>query len=222
MAQELGAQELGRITRPTASQYQGRRKLLLVPLVYGPPADVQDGVATLQKYWDQVQTQVGALESALGGLRHIYHESLAEGGQEGLERLGRVDLSSHQFVQARCAAGAALEATEDGGCLAETLDLQRCLLLPFASESVARRLHEWFNESNRKRYEHIARRIDATLGVNEVGLLLVSERHQIQFPTDIEVFYVSPPALDEFRRWLQEWVARQQQPPEGPDLSEDE
>ena len=195
---------------------------MLVPLVYSPPADVQDGVAALQKYWDQVQTQVEALEAALGGLRHIYHESLAEGGQEGLELLGKMDLRSYQFAQARCAAGAALEATEDGGCLAETLDLQRCLLLPFASESVARRLHEWFNESNRKRYEHIAGRINATLGENEVGLLLVSERHQIQFPADIEVFYVSPPALDEFRRWLQEWAARQQKPPEEADLSEEE
>ena len=112
-----------------------------------------------------------------------------------------------------------LEATEDEGCLAETLDLQRCLMLPFASQSVARRLHDWFNESNRKRYEHIAGRIDATLGQNEVGLLLASERHQIQFPADIEVFYVSPPALDEFRGWLQEWEARQQAPPEESDSS---
>jgi hypothetical protein len=45
---------------------------------------------------------------------------------------------------------------------------------------------------------------------NQVGLLLVSERHQIQFPSDIEVFYVSPPALDEFRRWFQNWLAQQQ------------
>ena len=33
------AEELGRIQRPTASQYDGRRKLLLVPLIYGPQAD---------------------------------------------------------------------------------------------------------------------------------------------------------------------------------------
>jgi hypothetical protein len=38
---------------------------------------------------------------------------------------------------------------------------------------------------------------------------LISERHQVQFPADIEVFYVAPPALDEFRRWLQNWMAQQ-------------
>ena len=27
------------------------------------------------------------------------------------------------------------------------------------------------------------------------------EGHQLQFPSDIEVFYVAPPALDEIKRW---------------------
>ena len=73
------AQELGRIQRPAASQYDGRRKLLLVPLVYGPQADNAEGAAVLQNYWDQMQNQVEALEGALGGLQHIYHESLTAG-----------------------------------------------------------------------------------------------------------------------------------------------
>ena len=70
------AQELGRIDRPSVDQYQGRRKLLLVPLVYAPQSDIQEGAAALQNYWEQMQTQVAAMETALGGLQHIYHESL--------------------------------------------------------------------------------------------------------------------------------------------------
>jgi len=208
------AQEIGRISRPAADQYQGRRKLMLVPLVYGPPGDEPDGVAALVKYWDQMQTQVTSLEAALGGLRHLYHESVPAGGQEGLDYLERMDQRSHQFVKAKCESGATLEATEDAGLLAEIMDLQRCLMLPLISGKVVQRLHDWFTESNRSRYEHISKQIDSTLGENEAGLLLVSERHQIQFPADIEVFYVSPPALDEFRRWLQSWIAQQQMPPE--------
>tara|TARA_B100000315_G_scaffold18895_1_gene16700 strand:+ start:2171 stop:2854 length:684 start_codon:yes stop_codon:yes gene_type:complete len=210
------AQEIGRISRPAAEQYQGRRKLLLVPLVYGPPDDAQDGVAILQEYWDQMQTQVKSLESALGGLRRLYHESIPAGGQEGLDYLERVDQRSHRFVEAKCESGATLEATEDAGLLAEIMDLQRCLMMPLISGKVAQKLQEWFTESNRGRYEHISKQIDSTLGEGEAGLLLVSERHQIQFPADIEVFYVSPPALDEFRRWLQDWIARQQSLPEAP------
>ncbi len=204
------AEELGRIQRPPASQYDGRRKLLLVPLIYGPQADNAEGAAVLQNYWEQMQTQVEALENALGGLQHIYHESLTVGGAEGLEQLGAADQRSHGFITAKTQSGAVLEATEDMDILLETLDLQRCMMIPLASASVGSRLQEWHAESNRQRYDYIANQIDSTLGENETGLLLISERHQVQFPTDVEVFYVSPPALDEYRRWFNNWMEQQQ------------
>jgi len=204
------AEELGRIQRPSASQYDGRRKLLLVPLIYGPQADDPAGAEVLKNYWDQMQMQVDALEGALGGLQHVYHESLTVGGQEGLDQLGAADQRSHAFISSKTEKGAVLEATEDMDVLLETLDLQRCMMIPLASASVGSRLQEWHSESNRQRYEHIANQIDSTLRENGTGLLLISERHQVQFPTDVEVFYVSPPALDEYRRWFQNWMDQQQ------------
>ncbi len=204
-------QDLGRIDRPAAEQYRGRRKLVLVPLVYSPAPDQPEGAAALQNYWEQMQTQVAALENALGGLQRVYHESVTAGEEEGMEQLQAGDRRSHAFVAGKREAGAVLEATEDLEILLETLDLQRCLMLPLTSPGVASWLQEWHAEANRRRYEHIARRISETLEEDGVGLLLISERHQVQFPTDVEVFYVSPPALDEFRRWLQHWAARQQQ-----------
>ena len=204
------AQELGRISRPTAGQYQGRRKLLLAPLVYGPTSQDESGAAALQKYWDQMQEQVAALQSALGGLDRIYHESLVEGGPVGLEQLKGVDQRSYNFIQAKIDAGTSLEATESADLLLETLDLQRCMMVPLTSEKVALQLREWFTASNSERYHYIAQQIDQTLGEGETGVLLISERHQVQFPTDIEVFYVSPPALDDYRRWLQNWLDQQQ------------
>ena len=204
-------QELGRVNRPAAEQYRGRRKLLLVPLVYSPAPDEPEGAAALQNYWEQMQTQVAALENALGGLQHVYHETITAGEDEGMAQLQAGDRRSYSFIAAKRESGAALEATDDMEILLETLDLQRCLMIPLTSPSVASRLQEWHAEANRRRYEHIATRIDETLTEDGVGLLLISERHQVQFPADIEVFYVSPPALDEFRRWLQNWAARQQQ-----------
>jgi len=165
----------------------------------------------LLNYWEQMQTQVAAIETALGGIQYIYHESLTVGGSEGLEQLEATDQRSHRFIQDKCQAGAVLQSTEDLGILLETLDLQRCLMIPLASQAIASRLQEWHAESNRKRYDYIANQIDTTLGEDAVGLLMISERHQVQFPGDIEVFYVSPPALDEFRRWIQNWLSQQQQ-----------
>lgn len=169
------AQELSRMERPSIGQYLGKRKLLLVPLMYGPPTGEEEGVEILQRYWDQMQTQVAALESSLGALRHIYHESLTEGGAEGLRHLEAADQRSHSFVAARCESGATLEATEDADSLLQSLDLQRCLMLPLASQVVAQRLHEWLTESTAKRYDSIANQIDSTLGEDELGLLMINE-----------------------------------------------
>jgi hypothetical protein len=223
-----GGQELGRVERPAAEQYRGKRRLLLVPLIYGPPpvaeaggegseesSEESQGQVILERYWEQAQTQVNALSAGLGGLDRIYHESLFEGGEAGLAYLQMADRRSHGLIQAKFQAGATLEATESLDLLTETLDLQRCLMVPFTSEKVASRIQEWFAEGTRSRYEYIAQQIDQTLQADETGLLLINERHQVQFPTDIEVFYIAPPALDEFRRWVQNWAARQRRAEEA-------
>ena len=209
-----GGQELGRVERPAAEQYRGKRRLLLVPLLYGPPAEPDSeeaqGQAILERYREQADTQINALAAGLGGLHRIYHESLTEGGEAGLAYLQLADRHSHDLIAAQRRAGATLEAAESWELLTETLDLQRCLMVPFTSEKVASHIQEWFAEANRRRYEYIAGQIDQTLQPDETGLLLINERHQVQFPTDIEVFYIAPPALDEYRRWLQNWAARQE------------
>jgi hypothetical protein len=71
----------------------------------------------------------------------------------------------------------------------------------FMSQKVASRVTESYFQAVKKRYEHIKQVIDQTLKASEVGMLLIREGHQVQFPTDVEVFLVAPPALDEIRRW---------------------
>ena len=206
-------EQLGRIDRPEAEQFQGKRKLLLIPLIFGTPQQLREGQTLLQKYWVQMQSQVESLESRLGRVKRIFHENIAAGEEEGLARLQAMDERSYKFVQSKCRSKAVLEATEDEGTLLEVVDLQRCLMLPLLSSRLTAKLHEWYFEGMNRRYEHIGKRIDESLGKDEVGLLLIGERHQVQFPQDIEVFYVSPPALDEYRRWFQNWLAESQRQP---------
>ncbi len=204
------AHELGRMERPSTESFRGKRKLLLAPRVYAPPIDEEEGIAVLQRYWDQIESQVASLESRLGTIRRVYHEGMTNGGEEALKYMATVDERCHALIQSKIRAGASLEVTEDGEVLVETLDLQRCLMLPFSGNTVALRLREWLTEGLRRRYEYVSKRIDDTLGEDQVGLLFISERHQVQFPADMEVFFVAPPALDEFRRWLDGWIAKQQ------------
>jgi hypothetical protein len=84
------------------------------------------------------------------------------------------------------------------------MDWNRCLIVGLQNPKVTTKVYEFYLEAAKKRNEQIARKIDATLKDDEIGLLLMREGHQVQFPADIQVFYVSPPALDEIKRWLRE------------------
>ena len=215
-------EELGRISRPATANYQGKRKLLLAPLVHlaaPPDAIPSEGAEIVARYWEQVDVQIRAVQNALGTITHVYHENLPEGGDDGLGYLAATNQDTHQLVSRLVEAGAILEATESMEIMAEALDLQRCLMQPLMSFAVATRLQEWFADANRRRYDFISSSIDASLGEDEAGLLLINERHQAQFPSRIEVIYIAPPALDEFRRWAQNWseqLQRQMYEPAGP------
>ena len=50
----------------------------------------------------------------------------------------------------------------------------------------------------------MAHQIDDALKSGDAGILFLREGHQVQFPPDIRVFYIAPPALDEIKRWLRE------------------
>lgn len=200
------SQNLGRIERPSASHYEGKRKVLLIPLPYESPDMPEEGVELLDRFWAQVRSQIASLERQLGQVQHIYHVAVTSSGDAGLQRVREVMPRSSSLVEAWWQAGAVVESTEDEEVFLEALDLQRCMMLPFASQKVSRKLEEWLVEATRRRWETVAQRIHESLDENEVGLAVLDERHQVQFPGDVEVIYVSPPALDEYHRWLVRWA----------------
>ena len=117
--------------------------------------------------------------------------------------------ASYEMVKGKIQSGSSLVSVEDPELLMENLDLRRLLMMPLSSHKVASRIQDWFSENSKARNEGIANRIKDSIQSNEVGILLISDGHQVQFPADLEVFYVAPPALDEFRQWLQMWVQKQ-------------
>jgi hypothetical protein len=65
-----------------------------------------------------------------------------------------------------------------------------------------------YQEANRQRDQVMVSRIDASLKDEEAALLIIGQEHALQFPNDIQVFYISPPSLDEIRRLLREYSAK--------------
>jgi len=195
------AEQLGKIEKPDAEDFTGKRKLYLVPLIFSGEGAPAEYVEKFNLYWEQVSEQIANLESKIGKVSHVYHESITIASKKGLEVMEKLNTASCQIAKDKCQSGAMLEATEDEELAEECMDWERFILLGFLSQKVAKAVSEFYIEASRKRHEHIAQRIDETLKANEVGMLFIRQGHSVQFPQDIEVFSVVPPALDEIRRW---------------------
>ena len=196
------AQELGKIEKPSVEEYRAARKLFFVPLLFTPKQLEGELFEKVFKYWDQVEGQLTNLELKLGIVKKVYHELVPVGGEEGSKIIEELNSTSYGIVKARLDKGAELEPLEDADLLTESMDWTKCLAIGLQNQKVFDKVYEAYLQSQKKRNEHIAKMIDNTLKEGEIGILLMREGHQVQFPADIEVFYVSPPGLDEIKRWL--------------------
>jgi hypothetical protein len=194
-------EDLVKIERLEAEHFAGRKKLCVVPLIFSTDEAPPEYREKFSIYWEEVYQHIARLEQGVGKVLHIYHEMLIEGSENGLKVLERLSPPSHHITADKCAAGATLEATEDKDLVEEGMDWERCLFIGFISSKVAGIVSDSFIENSKKRYQHIASRIEETLKPDEVGVLFIREGHAVQFPQDIEVFSVVPPAMDEIHRW---------------------
>lgn len=198
------AEQLGKIEKPEARSFGQGRRLFFIPLVFSPPKPDAEFLKRYNKYWDQVEEHLANLEQKLGRAARVYHEMVPEGSENEVEALAEFNVRSYQLTKARTERGAVLQPVEDGETLAEFMDYSRCLSLGLQSRNVFTHIYQSLAETQKKRNEHIARRLDKTLQPGEAGILLLREGHQVQFPEDVQVFYISPPAFDELKRWLRE------------------
>ncbi len=211
----------GEIQKPDADRYRKGRKLYLVPLftsVGDAPAELDEKI---ERYWSGAQDHIGRLEAALGPVNRVYHEAVYLSGDDGTGLVEHFNPSGYSMIKSKCEAGAQLEATEDRSLVEQTSDWQRCLSVGLISEKATTTVFQSLMEVTGLRYQHIATRIDETLGEDESAILVIGDSHRVQFPADIQVFYVAPPALDELRRWFDDQMRQARAPeaggPEAPD-----
>jgi hypothetical protein len=197
-------EQLGKIERLEVEHFKQGKKLYLVPIVYSGEGAPDEYKERCSRYWQQVTEQLTNLASKIGKVSRVYHESIFQSGEDGMKALERLNSDSYQIVKTQCDNGAVFEAIEERELFEEVTDWQRCLMLGLMSDKAASKVSEFYVEAARKRNEFMARKISETLKDDEAGLLFIRQGHSVQFPTDIEVFSIFPPALDEMRRWLRD------------------
>ena len=198
------AEELGKIEKPPVESFKKGRKLIFVPVMYLIEGLPEEYLQKLNQYWEQVEKHIAELSSKLGEVNAIYHELIALPGEEGAASLKDLNNQGYKIAKTCIDKKARLEALEDADLLTEFMDWSRCLLTGLQNPKVITKIYDSYTEVGKKRNEAMAKKIDETLKEDEIGIILMRENHQVQFPADTQVFYVSPPALDDIKRWLRE------------------
>ena len=202
------AQEFGSIEKPFAASFKNKRILLLVPLLsYVSDGDSQSSTI-VDNYWNEVNSQIISLQKTLGSIKSVYIEYLTKDDMDKGNWLEFLPKGLKTVLGSVVTDDSIVEVTEDHNILSQLLDLQMIMMTPFRSEKISSEIQNWLSGVLRQRYEYISNKIDQTLLDNHIGLLFIDERHQIQFSSDMEIIFISPPSLDTYRRWLVDWINR--------------
>ena len=199
--------QLSQMPKPTVEQFEGRKKLFLVPNHVLPPNAPEDGLELVSRYWSEVRDSIANLERSLGPVSRVYHELIYAGGDAGLQQIEMMNPNGGPFIRAMCQSTAALHSLEDVELVLENTDWQRVLSIGPASQKVLTAALNGYQSTMEARYTAIAERIAIDLPEGECAALFIREDHRVQFSTDVQVFYVAPPALDAFKRWLEDYFS---------------
>jgi len=192
---------LGKIEKPAIDEFKCKRKLYLVPIVFTNKNLSQEYLDKVISYWQQVGEQMDNLEEKIGKIKKVYHESISRDSKDNLTIIEKINEKGYPLIKGKLDQGAELQVTEDPELFLQNLDWANCLKVVM-NRIVFEKVLDFYKETVAKRFACIAENINKTLKDDETGVLFISEGHSVQFPPDIKIFYVSPPALDDIHRWL--------------------
>jgi len=203
---------LGSTGKTDSRQFDGKRKLLLVPLLPVPPGMNDDQGDLLDRHWESVESQINNLEKSLGTVSSVFHEMLYGERDQVESLLEQISPRSFPLVKKITQSSGTLKATEDPDILMEMTDWQRCLSIGLMSQAAYQLISEKYQTLSQSRFEKISEVIDKDMEENSVGLVFISEDHRVQFSSDIQVFYVSPPTHNDLKLAIQTYIENQNSP----------
>jgi hypothetical protein len=207
-------QKLGQVEKPKVAVFRDARKLFCLPLI--PSIKMEAGSEDLRKcidlFWREAGKQIDDLERA-GKVSYVFYESVTKEGEAGLEMVKQISEQSYSIVKGKLGQGAKLVIIEDEEVLGEFVDWSICLSVVMKSQKVQKKILEFYRDASKRRFEGNAKTIDDTLKDGEAALLVMTEENRMQIqsylPSDIEVFLIHPPALNDFKRCFRDYWKNQ-------------
>ena len=208
------AQELGQIKKPKVAVFLEARKLFCLPLI--PSIKMEEGSEDLRNsidlFWREAGKQIVDLERA-GRISYVFYESVTKDGEAGLEMVKQISEQSYSIIKEKLGQGAKLVIIEDEEVLDEFVDWSICYSVVRKSQKVLNKILEFYKDASKRRFEGNAKTIDDTLKNGEAALLVMTDENRMQIqsylPSDIEVFLIHPPALNDFQRCFRDYWKNQ-------------
>ena len=204
-------QKLGEITKPKVTDFRDVRKLFCLPLIAHLQGEgVQEDLeSSINLFWQQAGKQIFDLERS-GKISYIFIESMTKEGESGLDMVKQISEQCHRLIKEKMDQGANLIAIEDEEVLDEFVDWSICLSLVRRSRKVFNKILEFYNDVAERRWKEMAEKIGDTLKKGEAALLVMTEENRLQvqshLPSDIQVFLIHPPALNDIQRWYRDYL----------------
>ena len=208
------SKKLGEINKPQVSDFLNVRRLFCLPLIPQiMDKDLDKELKNLiEMFWNQSTEQIKDLEKT-GKVSKIFFESLTKDGKKGLDLIKQISNQSFNIVKEKMEKGATIIIIEDQIILNEFIDWSICLSVIRKSPSVLTKVLEFQKEASQIRNKKIAEKIDNGLENNESGLLIMTDENRLQvqshLPSDIQVFLIHPPALNDFNRSFRDYLMKQ-------------
>ncbi len=195
--------EFSKIEKPNAEHFKGKRKLYCLPNVYSIPGSDEKYKNLIVKFWEEAEIQIGKLE-LMTPVTAVFCEMVYQ-NENALDVLSKIDSYMHEMVKKHLDKGAKLVPIEEENVFSEYIDWANCLKV-VTTEKVFAKVMEFFSEIANKRFHLITEIIDKNLGSGEAGLLIIKDedRRKINFPQDIEIFLITPPAYDDILRFIRD------------------
>ena len=208
------AQELGQIEKPKVAVFLEARKLFCLPLIpsFKMEECSEDLRNSIDLFWREAGKQIVDLERA-GRVSYVFYELVTKDDEAGLEMVKQISEQSYSIVKEKLGQGAKLVIIEDEEVLDEFVDWSICLSVVRKSQKVLNKILEFFGDVSKRRFEGNAKIIDDTLKKGEAALLVMTDENRMQLqsylPSDVEVFLIHPPALNDFQRCFRDYWKNQ-------------
>ena len=198
------SETLGKIDKPEVSMFAGKKKIIMVPLLFMPPTENDTLKGLVDKYWQEARTKVSELQDQLGSAKYVFHEMLVN-DKDLKKTVDALGCSSYGIIEDAQKRGTELKIIEDKDLFEEFMDWNRILsTCGISTRKVYDKLTSELKDAGDRRNDTMYKKILDSIGENDIVILMLQEGHKIQFPSDIDVFYVSPPALNDLEKYVRD------------------